>query len=141
MLGGPKKGSGSSPRITFPPPPPHAPPLPSSEPGPGEGRERWCPSVGTWGREDTNDLHTAALPRRPAAGGPRRWGSGLQESQGSRSQRGPPEPNQPLPLRTQGDDTGLHCSPQPLWHLPPPCLGAGDSGLGWGGMGDSYRRL
>lgn len=43
------------------------------------------------GREDTNDLHTAALQRRPAAGGPRPWGSVLQESQEGRGQRGSPK--------------------------------------------------
>ena len=49
-----------------------------------------------WGRVDTNDLHTAALRRRPAAGGPRRWGSALQGSQGGRGQRSLPKPA-PLP--------------------------------------------
>jgi hypothetical protein len=35
---------------------------------------------------DTNDLHTAALQRRPVAGDPRRWGSVLQGSQEGRGQ-------------------------------------------------------
>lgn len=32
---------------------------------------------------DTNVLHTAALQRRPVAGGPLRWGSVLQEAKRS----------------------------------------------------------
>lgn len=54
-----------------------------------------------WGPADTNDLHTAALPRRPAAGGPRRWGSALQGSQGGRGQKCAPKTIPSLTMPTE----------------------------------------
>lgn len=51
---------------------------PSPRPSPQYWAQSWVR-----GLADTNDLHTAALQRRLAAGGPLRWGSALQGSQGA----------------------------------------------------------
>lgn len=67
----------------------------------GGARSRGPPWGPPWGRVDTNDLHTAALRRRPAAGGPRPWGSALQGSQ--RAEVSNACSNQPLPRHAPGD--------------------------------------
>ena len=67
-----------------------------------------------------------------AAGEPREQKSAMP----TQTSLSPAVPGEMMPRR--------HCPSQPLWHLPPPCLGAGGlrlqpawGGVGWGGMGRS----
>ena len=84
----------------------------------GGARSRGPPWGPPWGRVDTNDLHTAALRRRPAAGGPRLWGSVLQGSQ--RTEVSNACPNQPLPRHAPG-----HAAAATLPSRPPQSLSWG----------------
>lgn len=143
------------------PPPSHLPSPSHTVPSPGLGwggpRQKWGGAkLGKqWARAGTNDLHTAALPRRPAAGGPRPWDSVLQGSQWAEVSDAPP--SQPLPHHTHGDDTVAALPSQALWVLAwgrssecLPCWGSpfsspgllvgcppslGDAACNWPGMG------